>query len=323
MDRILKDPRKVFSTVLLQLGFENSKILSVSCDSASGSGMKDFIHEFPDRYVEIGISEQNAMGVCAGLAESGFIPIVSAIAPFISMRCYEQIRNDVGYANMNVKIIGSSSGLSHSTLGSSHQALEDIGLMRSVPNMTIINPGDAYEVEMALRVAVEHYGPVYIRMPRHAVEDIQDPFNRSFKLGVAEELEDGKDIMLIATGMMVREAQRASVLLKARGLNAGVINVHTIKPMDRKIIENACKSCKALFTIEEHSVTGGLGSAVVEAAADISKDVPIHIMGIGEGACNIGPYRELLDSYVLTAEKLADKVYTIYMRQPAANKNNL
>ena len=224
MGGAIKDPRKVFSDTLVAIGKENSKVLAVSCDSASGSGMNDFIKEFPQRYVEIGISEQNAISVCAGLAEGGFIPVISAIAPFISMRCYEQIRNDIGYAKMNVKIIGSSSGLSHSTLGSSHQAVEDICLMRSIPNMTIINPGDAYEVEMALKEAIKHDGPVYIRMPRHGLEDIKDRAQRSFTIGVAEELTPIEKITIIASGTLVGEARKAVEILKTRQINAAVVN---------------------------------------------------------------------------------------------------
>jgi len=313
MDNTLKDPRKVFSKALMDIGKENSRVLIVSCDSASGSGMSEFLESYPERYIEAGISEQNAIGVSAGLAERGFIPVVSAIAPFISMRCYEQVRNDVGYSNMNVKIIGSSSGLSHSTLGSTHQANEDICLMRSIPNMTVINPGDGYEVEMALKKAVEHIGPVYIRMPRHAFEDIVEPEERCFRIGEAEEIKYGKDITLIATGTMVKEAQKASLILRSRGIDAGIINIHTIKPIDTEIIKNAYKKSKMLVTIEEHSVIGGLGSAVAEVIAPFKAAVPLHIMGISDGATNVGPYRELLESYSLTGERLAEKIDQLYI----------
>jgi transketolase len=308
MSAELKDPRKVFSRALVEIGRQNSKLLAVSCDSASGSGMLDFIREFPKRYVEIGISEQNAIDVCAGLAEGGFIPIVSAIAPFISMRCYEQIRNDIGYTKMNVKIIGSSSGLSHSTLGISHQAIEDICLMRSIPNMTIINPGDAYEVEMALKEAVKYDGPVYIRMPRHGLADIKDQVHRSFTIGVAEELAVGENLTIIASGTMVGEALKAVEMLKTRQISVGIVDFHTIKPLDTQMLAQLCQKNRMLFTVEEHSVVGGLGAAVSEFVVGQTKCIPIRIFGIEEGSTNNGPYRELLADYALTGEKLADRI---------------
>ncbi len=314
MSGTLKDPRKAFSDALMEIGKENPRVLAVSCDSASGSGMSDFLKTYPERYVEVGISEQNAIDVSAGLAERGFIPVISAIAPFISMRCYEQVRNDVGYSKMNVKVIGSSSGLSHSTLGSSHQAVEDMCLMRSIPNMVILNPGDYYEVQMSLKKAVEYDGPVYIRMPRHAAEDVAPAEKRNFEIGKAEVLSRGSDVTLIATGTLVNEAQKAAEALKARGISAGVVNMCTVKPLDMDAVLSSYKNSRLLVTIEEHSVVGGLGGAVAEAIAPLKGGAPLQILGIAEGAVNVGPYRELLESYSLTGEKLADSVYQFYQK---------
>lgn len=301
------DPRKVFSAALLELGEKFPQMLAVSCDSAAGSGMGDFLKKYPDRIVEVGISEQNAISLCAGLAFEGFIPVVSAIAPFISMRCYEQIRNDVGYVDMNVKIIGSSSGLSHSQLGSSHQANEDMALMRTIPHMAVLNPGDAFEVEMALKKAVEHQGPVYIRMPRHPMEDIAPAQGRSFEIGKAEVLSEG-EIMLIATGTMTAEAKKAAAMLSEQGIGAGLINVHTVRPLDAKTIIAFAKKSRLMVTVEEHSVLGGLGSAVAECISAETDTAPLFRIGIQEGAFNTGPYRELLADYGLTSEKIADTV---------------
>ena len=196
-----RNPRDVFGEVLLELGQENANIMAVSCDSGAGSGMNPFKKELPHQYLEVGINEQNAIGVCAGLAEGNSIPVVSAIAPFISMRAFEQVRNDLGYAKMNVKVIGSSSGLSHSALGSTHQAIEDMTLMRSVPNMVVLNPGDVFEVEMSLRAAVKHEGPVYIRMPRHEMAEPIEASKRRFEIGKGEYLMNtGDEIVIAVTG---------------------------------------------------------------------------------------------------------------------------
>lgn len=306
------DPRKIFSSAFVKLGEAYENLLAVSCDSASGSGMSEFIGRFPDRYVEVGISEQNAIGVSAGLAETGYIPVVSAIAPFISMRCFEQVRNDVGYSNMNVKIIGSSSGLSHSTLGSTHQAVEDIALMRSIPNMVVLNPGDAFEVEMALSEAVAWQGPVYIRMPRHKTEDLLETENRSFQIGRGERLSVGRDVALLVSGTLAGEAKVAADILEDLGLSAAVYNFPTVKPLDEKLVAQAVTGSRMAFTIEEHSVVGGFGGAVMEAAARIRNHAPIYAFGIPQGSTDNGPYKELLASYSLTGETLAKKIYEMY-----------
>ena len=303
-----RNPRLVLGETLASIAHENQRVLAVSCDSASGSGMKPFLDTFPDRYIEIGISEQNAIDVCVGLSLNGFIPVVSAIAPFISMRCYEQIRNDVGYSKTNVKIIGSSSGISQSQLGSSHMAVEDIAVMNSIPNLTIINPGDPFEVEMALRKSIEIEGPVYIRMIRHAVDDIAPRENRQFQLDKAEVLSDGEDIMLFSTGVMTAEAIEAARLLNENGVSAGVVNFPVVKPLDAGIVFKYAKAVKHLVTIEEHSVTGGFGSIAAQALAAEKDTAPLHIIGIPEGAVSTGPYRELLESYGLTGRELYKRI---------------
>jgi transketolase len=304
------DPRKDFSSALMELGESCDLVLAISCDSGSGSGMNDFKAAYPERYIEVGISEQNAMDVAAGLAISGFIPVISAIAPFISMRCYEQVRNDVGYSNTNVKIIGSSSGLSHAPAGSTHQANEDMALMRTVPNIVIFNPGDGYEVKMSLKKAVEHEGPVYIRMPRHKLDEIAPEAERNFQIGKAEVMSEG-DIMVIASGTLVNEAKNAVNKLRGEGMSIGLIDVHTVKPLDEDVIIKYAKSSKMLISVEEHSVIGGLGGAVAECIAPVASSAPLHIWGIACGAVNTGPYRELLADYGLTDEKLYERIKAI------------
>ncbi|MHB1127315.1 MAG: transketolase family protein [Bacillota bacterium] len=184
------DPRKVFGKTLLEIGRKNDQVVVVSADAADGSGMRDFFNEFPARSFELGISEQNVISVCAGLTTTGKIPVVSAIAPFITMRCFEQVRNDVAYVNANVKIIGSSAGLAHSTMGSTHQAIEDNALMNLLPNMVILNPADRFDIEQALKTAIDHHGPVYIRMARHPLPDLSAG-PREFLIGKASGIKAG------------------------------------------------------------------------------------------------------------------------------------
>ncbi|WP_373481481.1 transketolase family protein [Acetobacterium sp.] len=307
-----RNPRDVFGEVLLELGKENVNIMAVSCDSGAGSGMNSFKKELPHQYLEVGINEQNAIGVCAGLAEGSSIPVVSAIAPFISMRAFEQVRNDLGYANMNVKVIGSSSGLSHSALGSTHQAIEDLTLMRTVPNMVVLNPGDVYEVEMSLRAAIKHEGPVYIRMPRHEMAEPIEASKRRFEIGKGEFLMNtGDQIVIAVTGTLTLDALMAAKILDEMGYGLKVVNFTTVKPLDTVILKEAYQNAKYLFTFEEHSVIGGFGSAVVEALASIKNEAPIHIVGIADGSINTGPYRELLEAYGLTWEKIVDRILDV------------
>lgn len=312
MSDTVKDPRKVFEQTFLTIGEENEKVLAISCDSASGGGMSKFIKKFPDRHVEMGIQEQNAISVCAGLSMQGYIPVIVAITPFITMRSYEQVRDDIGYVNMNVKIIGSGGGLAYSTLGSTHEAIEDIAVMRTIPNMTILVPGDAYEIEVALKAAVNHFGPVYIRMPRQGREDIVDSNIRNVKIGKAEILETGNDVAILACGTMVKESQIAANILREKGINATVADFLTIKPIDTEIISDLYKKCKMVVTVEEHSVVNGFGSAVADVVAPIKSVTPLYIMGVKEGSKTTGPYKEVLDFYSLTGSKIADKIIRLY-----------
>jgi transketolase len=303
-----RDPRKVFGETLLELGKQDEKVLALSCDSAAGSGMTPFITTFPDRYVECGISEQNGIDVAVGLASVGFKPVISAIAPFITYRCYEQIRNDVGYGEANVVIAGSSSGLQQATLGSSHQAVEDIAVLRAVPNLVIINPADPYEVDMALRQSVAYNGPVYIRMPRAAVEDNPYPAGESFEIGKAYVLRKPQKITIIATGMMTAQALSAADILASKGVKVGVLNVPTLKPIDAETILSACKASEFVFTVEEHITEGGLGSIVAELMAGEGLNAKLIRFGIPEAASLNGPYFELVDAHGLSGAKLAERI---------------
>ncbi len=307
-----KDPRKAFDEAFLQIGKENDKVVAVSCDSSSGGGMSQFFKAFPERSVETGISEQNAVGICAALAKQGFIPVIVVITPFITMRAYEQVRDDIGYMNMNVKLVGSGGGLAYSTLGSTHEAIEDIALMRTIPNMTILAPGDAYEVEQAIRMAVAHKGPVYIRMPRQARPFAAESEKRSLKIGQAEVLKDGKDVAIFTYGPSVEESQKAAAILAGEGIDAAVVNFMTVKPLDEETIKKYMDKAKMLVTVEEHSVVNGFGSAVAQLKAPIKNAPPLYIMGIPEGSKNTGPYAEIVDYYQLSGEKIASNIKKLF-----------
>jgi len=302
------DPRKTFETTLLELGKSNENILAVSCDSAKGAGMSSFINEFPDRYIEVGISEQNGVGICSGLSQVDFIPIIAVITPFLTMRAYEQIRTDIGYINANVKLVGSGGGLAYSTLGFTHEAIEDIAVMRTIPNMTILCPGDGYEVDQALRLAIEHEGPVYIRMPRHGLLPIRAAENRNIEIGKSETIVEGDDVLILATGTMVREAVDAAKELEASGIKAKVESFMTVKPIDMEKLVDLCKSYEHIFTVEEHSKTAGFGSSVAEILISEKDMGQVHILGVEEGSTRVGPYREILEVYGLTGEGIAKSI---------------
>jgi transketolase len=307
-----QDPRKVFEKAFLEIGKENDKVVGISCDSAKGAGMWSFVEAFPERYVEVGISEQNAIGIAAGLSQQGFIPVVIAINPFVTMRCYEQVRDDVGYVNLNVKIVGSGGGLAYSTLGSTHETIEDIAVMRTIPHLTIFTPCDGYEVEQALRKAIEIDGPVYIRMPRQAREDIADPATRNFVPGKAEVFEGGNDVAILAAGPLVNESREAAKILESKGIHATVADFMTVKPLDTKTVEELYSKTKMLVTVEEHCDCGGLGTAVAETVCSIRSDKPLYRFGVPEGAKEVGPYEEVLDHYGLSAEKIASKTEELF-----------
>lgn len=307
-----QDPRKVFEQAFLAIGKENGKVVGVSCDSAKGAGMWSFVQAFPERYVEMGISEQNAIGVAAGLAQQGFIPVVVAINPFVTMRCYEQVRDDVGYVNLNVKIVGSGGGLAYSTLGSTHETIEDIAVMRTIPHLTILTPCDGFEVEQAIRKAIEIDGPVYIRMPRQAREDLAEPSTRSFTPGKAEIFEGGNDIAFLVSGTLMNEALAAAALLKEQGIGVTVADFMTVKPLDEEAVKALYAKTKMLVSIEEHCDCGGLGTAVAEVICSIRSDKPLYRLGVPEGSKEVGPYDEVLDCYGLSANKIAAKAAELY-----------
>ena len=300
-----KATREAYGDALKKLAASNPDIVVLDADLSGSTKTAEFKKVSPERFFNVGIAEQNLIGTAAGLSLAGKIPFASSFAMFAAGRAFEIIRNTVAYPTLNVKIAATHAGLTVGEDGGSHQAIEDISLMRSIPNMTVINPADAKEAEQAVLKAAEFVGPVYIRLGRMAVEDVYDD-SYVFELGKGVLLKEGKDVTIIATGLMVQEALKAHETLKQDGIEAKVINIHTIKPIDKDIIINAAKETNAIVTAEEHSIIGGLGSAVLEVLSD---EYPVHLKRVGvlDTFGESGKPKELLKKYKLTADEIVNQ----------------
>ena len=296
--------RDAYGAALKQLGTRDD-ILVLDADLAKATKTITFKKEFPKKFIDCGIAEGNMMGVAAGLATTGYTVFASSFAMFAAGRAFEQVRNSIAYPNLNVKIGATHAGISVGEDGASHQCCEDIALMRSIPNMVIINPADDVEAIAAVHAAVDHEGPVYMRFGRLAVPRVNSE-DYKFELGKGVLLKDGKDVTIVATGLMVNEALIAAETLKAEGIDARVINIHTIKPIDKDILVAAAKETGAIVTAEEHSIIGGLGSAVSEALAE-EYPVPVVKLGVNDTFGKSGPALELLKIFGLDAENIVIK----------------
>lgn len=298
-----KATREAYGEALKKLAASNPDIVVLDADLSGSTKTSEFKKVSPERFFNVGIAEQNLIGTAAGLALAGKIPFASSFAMFAAGRAFEIIRNTVAYPALNVKIAATHAGLSVGEDGGSHQAIEDISLMRSIPNMTVISPADSREAEQAVLKAAEYVGPVYIRLGRMAVDDVYDD-SYVFELGKGVLLREGKDVTIIATGLMVQEALKAHDMLKEEGIDARLINIHTIKPIDTEIIIKAARETRAIVTAEEHSIIGGLGSAVLEVLSD-QCPVPVKRVGIRDTFGESGKPKDLLKKYGLTAEEIA------------------
>ena len=279
----------------------------MDADLAAATKTGVFKKVFPERHIDCGIAECNMVGVAAGLAATGMVPFASSFAMFAAGRAFEQIRNSIGYPKLNVKIGATHAGISVGEDGATHQRNEDIALMRTIPGMVVINPSDDVEARAAVKAAYEHEGPVYLRFGRLAVPVINDREDYKFELGKGVVLREGKDITLIATGLPVAETLEAAEKLAADGIDAKVINIHTIKPLDEELIVEAAKETGKVVTIEEHSVIGGLGSAVCDV---LSEKAPTKVLkiGINDTYGESGPAVELVKKYGLDAESIYKKI---------------
>ncbi len=304
-DVIKKATREAYGAALAELGAVNEKVIVLDADLAEATKTGMFKKAFPERFFDTGIAECNMMGVAGGLATTGYTVFASSFAMFAAGRAFEQVRNTIGYPGLNVKIGATHAGISVGEDGASHQCCEDIALMRTIPGMTIVNPADDVEARAAVFAAAEVNGPFYLRFGRLATPRIYDE-NYKFELGKGVQLKEGTDVTIIATGLMVNEALIASDKLAEEGISAAVINIHTIKPIDRDIIVKAAEKTGCIVTSEEHSVIGGLGSAVSDVVTE-TVPVPVVKHGVYDEFGQSGPAVELLKVYGLDAEHIAEK----------------
>ena len=301
-----RDPRKTLGEALVEAAEKNKKIVAISADSSSGSGLTPFHKRFPERHIEFGIMEQGVMGFSAGLATTGKIPFVVAIAPFVTARPFEMFRNDLGYMRQNVKVVGRCAGITYSDLGATHQSLDDIAIIRTIPGVTVLNPGDPVDIVKAVHASAAHVGPVYIKLGSPKMPVLMDE-NYPFQIGKGAVMEKGNDITIIGTGTLLSKAAEATRILKEKGINARLINLHTINPLDRELVLKAAAETGKIVTVEEGYLAGGMGSCIAEFLAT-EHPVPMKMIGIDDLFCDTGPYEELLAMYGLQGEQIADTV---------------
>ena len=298
-----KAMRDIFGETICELK-NNPKIVVLDADLGSATRALKFKESCPERFLDVGIAEQNMIGIAAGLSTCGMIPIASTFSVFITGRAFDQVRNTVAHGNLNVKLVGTHNGVCVGYDGATHESIEDIALMRSLPNMVVLVPADAKETELAIKAAIKCQGPVYLRISRIAVPDIHDN-NYNFRIGKGEILKNGSDVTIISTGIMTSRAIKAAELLSNDGISASVINMCSIKPIDRSIIVEAAKKTKHIVTAEEHTIIGGLGSAVSEVLA-LEYPVPIRFVGINDMFGTSGNPETLLEAYHLTANDIVN-----------------
>ncbi len=301
--------RESYGNALAELGAEYPNLVVLDADLAGATKTGTFKKAFPERHFDCGIAEGNMMTVAAGLAATGKIPFASSFAMFAAGRAFEQVRNSIGYPHLNVKIGATHAGISVGEDGATHQCNEDIALMRTIPGMTVICPSDDVEAKAAVRAAVEYQGPVYLRFGRLAVPVINDEETYQFEIGKGIILKEGSDVTIVATGLEVSECLEAAKMLEADGISTRVVNIHTIKPLDDKLIMSSARRTKKVVTVEEHSVVGGLGGAVCELLSE-KLPIPVLRIGVNDTFGESGPAAELLVKYGLDAKSIYKKVKT-------------
>lgn len=302
---VKKATRESYGEALTELAKELPQIVVLDADLAEATKTAFFKKAYPNRFIDCGIAEANMVGVAAGLASCGKIPFATSFAMFSAGRAYEQVRNLVGYPKLNVKIVGTHAGISVGEDGATHQCCEDIALMRTIPGMVVLNPADHYETKAAVKAAAQWNGPVYIRLGRLAVESFNNSDDYRFELGKGITLRDGKDVTIVATGLMVSRALEAVKHLADQGIDARLIDIHTIKPIDRELIVRAAKETGKIITVEEHSVIGGLGDAVCSVLAE-ECPVPVVKIGVNDQYGHSGPAQALLDEFGLNAARIEE-----------------
>ena len=299
--------RESYGNALVELGAEHDNLIVLDADLAAATKTGVFKKAYPDRHIDCGIAECNMMGIAAGLSTTGIVPFASTFAMFAAGRAFEQVRNSIGYPHLNVKIGATHAGISVGEDGATHQCNEDIALMRTIPGMVILNPADDVEAKACVKAAYEYNGPVYLRFGRLAVPVINDRPDYKFELGKGVVLREGKDVTIVAPGLCVSSALEAAEKLAADGIDAKIINIHTIKPLDEELIVAAAKETGKVVTVEEHSVIGGLGSAVCDALAE-KCPVPVKKIGVQDVFGESGPAAALLAKYKLDGEGVYEQV---------------
>lgn len=306
--------RGMFGQAILALASEDPKLMVLSADLGNSSGLERFRNSYPEQFLNIGIAEQNMIGIASGLAKEGFTVFATSFAPFISMRAAEQIRMNLGYMKLNVKAVAIGSGLSMGLLGNSHYGIEDAAIMRAIPNLTVVCPADCSEIAKTVFAAAKHHGPMYIRLTGGVNTPVVYQSDYDFEIGKAITLQAGNDIALIATGSMVHAALETAKRLEAGGVSCSVINMHTIKPLDTDTLAPLVAQTKLMVTLEEHSRIGGLGSAVAEYLAGLDHHPPLEMIGLADSYDKAGEYAYLLDMHGLRPDKLTETVLARYQR---------
>ena len=299
--------RESYGNALAKFGAEYPDLVVLDADLANATKTQTFKNAFPDRFFDCGIAEANMTGIAAGLATCGKIPFISSFAMFAAGRNFEQVRNSIGYPQLNVKIGATHAGITVGEDGATHQCLEDIALMRTIPGMTVIVPADDTEVFAAVKAAIEHKGPVYLRFSRAASPVFYDPAELKFEIGKGITLKEGSDLTIIAAGVEVNYSMEAAEMLEKDGIKARVIDMHTIKPLDADIVLKAAAETGKIFTVEEATVIGGLGSAVAELVSD-KNPVPVHRIGVNDVFGESGPWSELMKKYKLDADGIYEQI---------------
>ena len=307
--------RAVFGLAALELGKSIDNLMILTGDTSTSAGLNRFKKTFPDKFLDVGIAEQNMIGIASGLASEGFNVMTATFAPFQTMRCCEQIKVNLGYMRHNVCMAGLASGVVLGTLGYTHCSIEDIGVLRSIPCITIVSPADCGETVKATLAAIHHNESVYIRLTGGISNPIVYTDDYNFEIGKAITIRDGSNITIIATGTMVYESLKAADILLEQGVSASVINMHTIKPIDTSAIEKACETTSFIVTVEEHSIIGGLGSAVAEYKATLKQSPPQIFIGLPDNYGSSGVYAYLLEKHGLTAKQIAESIMNKYRLQ--------
>ena len=300
--------RGVFGQAILSLGADHPDLMVMSADLGNSSGLDRFKASFPDQFLNIGIAEQNLVGVAGGLAKEGYNVFVTSFAPFISMRAAEQVRMNLGYMALNVKAVAIGSGLAMAFLGSSHYGIEDAAVMRAIPNLTVVCPADCAEIVKTVQAAARFQGPMYIRLTGAVNNPVVYSEDYEFTIGKALWLREGSDVTLVAHGTMVYESLEAAKLLEAEGVSAAVLNMHTLKPLDTDALDKALAGSRALVTVEEHSLIGGLGAAVAQYKAPLRHSPPQLSLGLPDEFVAAADYRFMLERHGLVAASIAARV---------------